>query len=65
MVSLRIGPGSAEGLLQLLQHAGGTGMEDVSLAGCIWKWGRIEAFCCRSGRLFFVDPRSQLGNHES
>ncbi|CAK9104535.1 Hypothetical protein (Fragment) [Durusdinium trenchii] len=29
-------------LLQLLQHAGGTGMEDVSLAGCIWKWGRIE-----------------------
>ena len=29
-------------LLQLLQHAGGTGMEDVSLAGCIWKWGRIN-----------------------
>ena len=29
-------------LLQLLQHAGGTGMEDVALAGCIWRWGRIE-----------------------
>ncbi|CAE7212079.1 Chsy1 [Symbiodinium sp. CCMP2456] len=29
-------------LLQLLQHAGGTGMEDVSLAGCIWKWGHID-----------------------
>lgn len=29
-------------LLQLLQHAGGTGMEDVSLAGCIWRWGRVE-----------------------
>jgi len=30
-------------LLQLLQHSGGTGMEDVSLSGCIWKWGRIRA----------------------
>merc|ERR1719460_2666504 len=29
-------------LLQLLQHSGGTGMEDVSLSGCIWKWGRIH-----------------------
>merc|ERR1712129_53238 len=29
-------------LLQLLQHSGGTGMEDVSLSGCIWKWGRIR-----------------------
>lgn len=29
-------------LLQLLQHAGGTGMEDVALAGCVWRWGRIE-----------------------
>eukprot|EP00438_Fugacium_kawagutii_P013411 Skav224375 [mRNA] locus=scaffold1155:14722:16651:+ [translate_table: standard] len=28
-------------LLQLLQHAGGTGMEDVALAGCIWRWGRV------------------------
>merc|ERR1740117_248632 len=29
-------------LLQLLQHSGGTGMEDVSLSGCIWKWGGIQ-----------------------
>merc|ERR1740138_603411 len=29
-------------LLQLLQHSGGTGMEDVSLSGCIWKWGGIR-----------------------
>jgi len=28
-------------LLQLLQHTGGTGMEDVSFAGCLWKWGRV------------------------
>lgn len=28
-------------LLQTLQHTGGTGMEDVSLAGCIQKWGHI------------------------
>merc|ERR1712008_20387 len=25
-----------------LQHTGGTGMEDVSLAGCIHKWGGIS-----------------------
>lgn len=29
-------------LLQLLQHSGGTGMEDVSLSGCLWKWGHIH-----------------------
>merc|ERR1711971_434014 len=28
-------------LLQLLQQTGGTGMEDVSLAECLWKWGRV------------------------
>eukprot|EP00928_Gymnodinium_smaydae_P034149 TRINITY_DN24277_c0_g2_i3.p1 TRINITY_DN24277_c0_g2~~TRINITY_DN24277_c0_g2_i3.p1 ORF type:complete len:1070 (-),score=169.34 TRINITY_DN24277_c0_g2_i3:231-3440(-) len=28
-------------LLQLLQHTGGTGMEDVSLANCLWKWGYV------------------------
>lgn len=28
-------------LLELLQHAGGTGMEDVSFANCLWKWGRV------------------------
>lgn len=29
-------------LLQLLQHSGGTGMEDVSFAGCVWKWGHVD-----------------------
>merc|ERR1711957_1072471 len=28
-------------LLQLLQHAGGTGMEDVAFAQCLWKWGHV------------------------
>merc|ERR1712232_23945 len=36
-------------LLELLQHSAGTGMEDVALAGCIWKWGRIPVTS-------YVDP---------
>mmetsp|Transcript_136696 Transcript_136696/g.332304 ORF Transcript_136696/g.332304 Transcript_136696/m.332304 type:complete len:352 (+) Transcript_136696:3-1058(+) len=39
-------------LLQLLQHTGGTGMEDVSLAGCIWKWGQV-------GVVSYVDPETE------
>lgn len=40
-------------LLQLLQHTGGTGMEDVSLADCIWKWGLIKPSS-------YVDPWTEV-----
>ncbi|CAE8679569.1 unnamed protein product [Polarella glacialis] len=45
-------------LLQILQHSGGTGMEDVAMAGCVWKWGRI-------GVVSYVDSETEIITSEA
>mmetsp|Transcript_33047 Transcript_33047/g.60995 ORF Transcript_33047/g.60995 Transcript_33047/m.60995 type:complete len:951 (+) Transcript_33047:207-3059(+) len=45
-------------LLQQLQHSGGAGMEDVSLAGCIHKWGGISVAS-------YVDPQTEVITSEA
>merc|ERR1712190_25897 len=45
-------------LLQQLQHSGGTGMEDVAFAGCLWKWGHI-------GPVNYADPETEVITSEA